>query len=301
MIHGVTGIETHDDGTGNVNPIINNNWELLNGMINPAFGLTARQDNGVIGNDGTTVTASAAIFTSDDASGGGATILWDDGSTAVITAFSSSTVVTVSDSKQVVSQPFEIYRSSETLKTAIARGLMRRSRFVSADDTKIPVWQDSTKTFVFQTQPGYGISAGRLLFGGGASAGLASSADAVWDDTNKILTLNGRVNATNWEWQIATIASGAAITLDFKAGGLGDINTLSANVTFSSSNLAAGRSKTVRIVCDGTPRNLTFPAGWIFLNSSKPTSIAANKTGVLSLTSFGTTDAGVVAVWAVEA
>jgi hypothetical protein len=56
---------------------------------------------------------------------------------------------------------------------------------------------------------------------------------------------------------------------------------------------------TLRLVADGTNRNLTFPAGWVFLGTA-PASLAAGKTAVLSVTFFGTADADAVAAWAVQ-
>jgi hypothetical protein len=75
--------------------------------------------------------------------------------------------------------------------------------------------------------------------------------------------------------------------------------TAAGDVTFSGSNYTAGRSASVRIVPGGSSRALTFPAGWKFV-SFKPTSIAANKTGVLAVTAFGNGESDAVAAWAVE-
>ena len=79
---------------------------------------------------------------------------------------------------------------------------------------------------------------------------------------------------------------------------------LSGDVTYSSVNVDIGRHVTVRVVADGSTRSLTFPAEWLFLGE-KPVEIAANKTGVLALETFGTLDgdivvSDVVAAWAVE-
>jgi hypothetical protein len=71
-------------------------------------------------------------------------------------------------------------------------------------------------------------------------------------------------------------------------------------VTFSGSSYTAGKSATVRIVPGGTQRTLTFPAGWKFV-SFKPANVAANKTAVLTVTSFGTVEADCVAAYAVQA
>lgn len=74
---------------------------------------------------------------------------------------------------------------------------------------------------------------------------------------------------------------------------------LTGNVTFTTSNKAAGKSVTVKILADSSVRTFTFPA-WIFVGAAAPASIAANKTAILTLTAFSTTDASIVAAYAVE-
>ena len=75
--------------------------------------------------------------------------------------------------------------------------------------------------------------------------------------------------------------------------------TLSANATFAMSNASAGTSVTLKILCDGTDRTLTFDSSWIFIGQ-KPLSIAANKTAMLVLTSYGTADADIIASYSVQ-
>jgi hypothetical protein len=129
--------------------------------------------------------------------------------------------------------------------------------------------------------------------GGGAPAVLAGDAAFTYDDTNDELSVD------NIKLGLDTIAYAASIALDFREEGFRTV-TLAGNLTITTSNLAVGRSLALRIVADGSLRTLTFPATWDFLGT-KPADIAASKVGVLSLTSFSTTDADVVAAWAVEA
>jgi len=96
-----------------------------------------------------------------------------------------------------------------------------------------------------------------------------------------------------------TLAYSDPATIDF-AGNDFQTVTLAGDITFQSSNLAAGKCISVRIVGDGSIRSLAFPGGWTFLGDGAPTDIAANKTGVLSVTSFSNDDANVVAAYAVE-
>jgi hypothetical protein len=70
-------------------------------------------------------------------------------------------------------------------------------------------------------------------------------------------------------------------------------------ITFSGSNYTAGKSALVRIVTDSSARSLSFPSGWRFI-SAKPTQQNSFKVGLLSVVSFGTTEADCVASWAVE-
>lgn len=77
---------------------------------------------------------------------------------------------------------------------------------------------------------------------------------------------------------------------------------LDGNITFGAQRHAPGKSIAVRIRnLSGTlSRSMVFPNSWIFLGT-KPTSVAPSRTGVLSITSFGTSDGDVIAVWAAQA
>ena len=98
-----------------------------------------------------------------------------------------------------------------------------------------------------------------------------------------------------------TIAYAATLNLDMAAlaGSYCTLN-LTGAPTFTTSNRASGRTVTIRLICDATQRTLTFPAGWVFLGT-KPSTIAASKTAVLSLTFFGTADSDCVAAYGVQA
>ena len=87
-------------------------------------------------------------------------------------------------------------------------------------------------------------------------------------------------------------------TLNFANDQLQTISRSSCT-TFGTASLAIGRSKTVKLLnTSGSTLTLTFPA-WIFIGA-KPADIAGNKTAILTITSFGTTDADCVAAYAVE-
>lgn len=78
-----------------------------------------------------------------------------------------------------------------------------------------------------------------------------------------------------------------------------NLNTvaLTGNITFTTSAKAAGLYTTVRVVCDGSNRTLTFPGTWVWVGSVPPSTLLASKVGVLSLICFGANDSDVVASW----
>lgn len=76
--------------------------------------------------------------------------------------------------------------------------------------------------------------------------------------------------------------------------------TLGGNVTFTTSNVSNLLELTIRIIGDGSTRNLTFPAGWKFVGGAAPTQLAANKEAILTIVAFGNNDASIRAAYAAE-
>jgi len=105
-------------------------------------------------------------------------------------------------------------------------------------------------------------------------------------------------NVKNVINDLKTITYAASVALNFNDEELNTIS-LTGNITFTTSNLAIGRKKTIRIKSDASSRTLTFPATWTFMGT-KPTATTASKDSMLSLISYGTTDADVIAVFAEE-
>lgn len=98
----------------------------------------------------------------------------------------------------------------------------------------------------------------------------------------------------------ASVTYGATVALDMAAlDGQYRTISLTGNLELTSSNRATGRTVVLRLVADATQRTLTFPAGWVFLGA-KPANIAASKSGVLSLTFFGSADTDCIAAWGVQ-
>jgi hypothetical protein len=118
------------------------------------------------------------------------------------------------------------------------------------------------------------------------SAGVIASSD---------LTVEGQVYLPP-----DSLAASGTVNIDFGGAAAKDQGPLTGNVTYTGSNYAAGASVTVRVVNGGTLRTLAFPSGWVFVGE-KPDDIGASKTGILTVTSFGTVEGDCVAAWAVEA
>jgi len=112
----------------------------------------------------------------------------------------------------------------------------------------------------------------------------------------------GLVSADNFEGtgakRIEREITTTTVALDLTDNDFQTIS-ISANTVFTTANRASGRSKTIRIITDATLRTLTFPA-WIFVGTA-PIDQAASKTGILTITAFGTADTDIVAAYAVEA
>lgn len=89
------------------------------------------------------------------------------------------------------------------------------------------------------------------------------------------------------------------INLDFNGFG-GKRIALTGNASFTSGAFGFGKQMIVRIVCDTTLRTLVWPMAWKWVGAAAPANIAANKTGLLQLHCFGTSESDVVARWLVE-
>ncbi len=92
--------------------------------------------------------------------------------------------------------------------------------------------------------------------------------------------------------------SGTTPAITFQATPQVSTITLSGNTTFTASGMAQGYKYTIFITCDGTLRNLTFPA-WTWLEGT-PATIAASKVMQIDLTCTSTTAGSVVAVYGVQ-
>lgn len=131
------------------------------------------------------------------------------------------------------------------------------------------------------------------------SADLENKANTNTDNSmNGDQIIDGIVVALNYDVMVLSEASNE-ITINFTGGTGIHTRTLTGNATFTGANYRQGSTKTYFITADSTNRTLSFPSGWIWVGT-KPTSIAASKTGVLNVTSVGVLEANAVAAWIVQ-
>jgi hypothetical protein len=139
--------------------------------------------------------------------------------------------------------------------------------------------------------------AGPLNLAGGDSetAGLNVTHPA---SVNQLI-VNGDAQIKRWLLLQESLTYASGINLNFQTFG-GKRLTLAGNVTFSATGHLYGAYIVMRIVGDGTNRTLGFPAGWKFVGTAAPATINANKSALLQLWCFGTSDSDVIAQYAVE-
>ena len=97
----------------------------------------------------------------------------------------------------------------------------------------------------------------------------------------------------------SALATTGTVDLDFSTNELVTMAAMTGNVTFTTSNRVAGRTKTIRIIGGASAFTFTFPA-WKFLGAAAPASLAIGKYAVLTITSISTTDAEVVAAYSAQ-
>jgi hypothetical protein len=113
------------------------------------------------------------------------------------------------------------------------------------------------------------------------------------------VTIDDMLFARRLVVQQETIAYAPAINLNFNTFGVKRIS-LAGNLSLTAINQLNNQQVTVRLDCDASLRTLTFPAGWRWIGSAAPASIAANKTVMLWLWSFGTEETDIVAYYLVQ-
>jgi hypothetical protein len=110
----------------------------------------------------------------------------------------------------------------------------------------------------------------------------------------------GVVGADNYDVVVNTLSSDS-FALNFSGGaGIDYRATVAGAVTVTASGYRVGATKTVVFTNGVTVRALTFPAAWIFVGA-KPATLAASKTGILTVTSLGWSEEQCVAGWVAQA
>lgn len=134
-----------------------------------------------------------------------------------------------------------------------------------------------------------------------AGTEIAEDDEVLWYDTSDSGTPKaGAVSILRT--RLANIPTGSAlgtsgsVALDFATRvGTRPPITLTGNITFTTSNLAAGRHLELRITGGGSSYTITWPAFKAF-GAALPTTLAAGKVLIVSLLANSTTDASVDAV-----
>ena len=109
------------------------------------------------------------------------------------------------------------------------------------------------------------------------------------------------VPGPTWTPTQTTLTFATPTDIDFSNAAWYKTLSINGNLTLTASNYAQATELNIRIVETGAAlRTLTFPTNWVWV-TTKPANIAASKTGLLNLISYGTTEADVVARWWVQA
>lgn len=205
-----------------------------------------------------------------------------------------------------------------TLQTAYENGATITT---SAGDGAVTITGDQNLVFTSTGQVGVGTSSpnekltvsGVISVGEGSAPSATAAFGKLWANSaaasSSLQAADARPYWTDDTGQsynltldrFSTLTAGATVTIDATpAKPQFNTVTLDQNTTFATSNLGNGRASSVRVVCDGTTRTLTWPAGWTWLGSGAPASLAANDVGYVSIVAFGTADSDVVAAWSYE-
>jgi hypothetical protein len=110
------------------------------------------------------------------------------------------------------------------------------------------------------------------------------------------LSLTGNIHTSVHDY-----GATANIDVDFDEDSLQKVTLNGApSIDTAAANKGAGKSIVIKILeGDGSARAFTWNSSWVFIGE-KPTSIAANKTAILSMTCFGTNETDVICSYAVQ-
>jgi hypothetical protein len=150
------------------------------------------------------------------------------------------------------------------------------------------------------------VTADRIALFDGTTGKLVKEASVLVADLLALAggTMTGAiVTSKQVETTVTTLGTSGTITVDLTDSMLQTTGTLTGNITsLVTSNRAAGRSATLRIINGGTNRTVAYSASWRWVGTkpANPYTVPANKLGILTLTAFGTAETDIIAAWAVE-
>jgi hypothetical protein len=142
------------------------------------------------------------------------------------------------------------------------------------------------------------IATGGLKISGsnGTDYGLTVVVQASFQDW---VYVNGVLLPSGLRYQGGAITYAASVSVSLNTAF--QTIALTGNLTIAqTAGRASGAYVTLRIVADGSLRNLTFTPAWVWIGSAAPASIAANKTGLLELWCYGGNETDIVARWTVQ-
>tara|TARA_R100000908_G_C3722821_1_gene124942 strand:+ start:46 stop:984 length:939 start_codon:yes stop_codon:yes gene_type:complete len=267
-VTGTTTIQHFDNANWVVGSVISLHFDGAVTLTNNAGGLSGNQANILLSGDTNFTTATGDILTF---------LLHDSTSWQEI---SRNSVASIADNSI----------TNAKLATGIDAVKLADGSVTNAEFQYI-----NSLTSNAQTQISAKAPTANPTFTGTVTASALTTSGQITSNGNIQMGTGAKItNIKNLQHEVST----SGVDIDFSEDQLQTMS-IASNITFTTTNRAVGLSKTIRIITDGTTRTLTFPSDWNFVGA-KPTEQAGSKTGILTLTNFGTTDAYIVAGYAVE-
>jgi len=114
---------------------------------------------------------------------------------------------------------------------------------------------------------------------------------------------SGTIGPTGPTWAPSlgsSLGTTGTVNLDMAAlDGTYQTISMTGNITFTTSNRAAARQVTIKLIPGGSARTLTWPS-WISLQGDLPTTLASGKVAVFTVVFWDTTDAAATAACSVQ-
>lgn len=267
-VTGTTTIQHFDNANWVVGSVISLHFDGAVTLTNNAGGLSGNQANILLSGDANFTTATGDILTF---------LLHDSTNWQEI---SRNSVASIADNSI----------TNAKLATGIDAVKLADGSVTNAEFQYI-----NSLTSNAQTQISAKAPTANPTFTGTVTASALTTSGQITSNGNIQMGTGAKItNIKNLQHEVST----SGVDIDFSEDQLQTMS-IASNTTFTTTNRAVGLSKTIRIITDGTTRTLTFPSDWKFIGT-KPTEQAGSKTGILTLTNFGTTDAYIVAGYAVE-